>query len=651
MDEIFARYAPKPLPSTTPASTKPAVGNISKQPKNGQPIPSYDSATFGTQRAPDWLNAGKKRSYHDVNNGQDMQYDNGVVSKAPRSKRPSKDSRPSGRNVSLQQHPSHINGSYPLANAPLTPTPPAGFPAFDPNNMMAAYAFMQTMFPQMAGLPPPSPSGDIGTFRKRPRCQDYDTKGFCVLGSSCPYEHGNDSIVAPGEDEYDPTRANFSMNATNNRTSKAKSRTTRTQRENVSAFHARPSNRAAFSDHRLPSDKKVTSIVVEQIPEEYFEDQTVRTFFSQFGRVVDVTMKPYKRLAIVKYDTHTAAKRAWESPKAIFDNRFVKVYWYRPELENADGGRRSISSSKDGKKAMNEDAEDQESFTQQQEEKQKAHEERLRIKKAMEDAKQDLILRRENMTREHKVLVRRLAIAEGKGAEALNGDSMEDALNGQDGDAPDPKIKALRDQLAKMQAEAKSLGIDPDAPPDDLSWAHSGQRSGFGGPARGGFSGRAAYRGYGSRGGYHWGQGFVRGRDPSVRKLDNRPKNIAVSGVEFDNAKEENLRSYLTLVGPFEGIEVDPQRKDSRIIVFAERWMAEQVMKGKTDIPGVGKVEMSWVATTAKDTAHAANKYEDLPMGGSVNEERSILVEEAQQPGDDNLDVAGGDDDDWGNIT
>ena len=30
------------------------------------------------------------------------------------------------------------------------------------------------------------------------RCKDYDTKGYCARGSSCPYEHGSDRIVAPG---------------------------------------------------------------------------------------------------------------------------------------------------------------------------------------------------------------------------------------------------------------------------------------------------------------------------------------------------------------------------------------------------------------------------------------------------------------------
>ena len=396
---------------------------------------------------------------------------------------------------------------------------------------------------------------------------------------------------------------------------------------------AKRANRPDFSDPRLPPHKDFTTIVVEQIPEDHFEEEIVRNFFSQFGKVLEITMKPYKHLALVKYETHGAAKRAWESPKAIFDNRFVKVYWYRPDLKSEKGSNGTSSKDADGN--MDVDAMDEEAFKQQQQEKQKAYEERVRTRKAMEDARQDLVRRRKTVMKEHEALVKKLAMAEGEEGDLHSINGMKESS---DEDAPDPNIKALRDQLAKMQAEAKSLGIDPDAP--------SSRK-----PYRGGFAARAAYRSFGSSRGHYPGYGFVRGRDPSVRKLDNRPRNIAISGVEFDREKEENLRSYLTLVGPFEDIELNPQRNDSRIVVFKERWMAEQVMHGRTDIPGVGQVELSWVANTGTRTpALATSSYEDVVLEDVGNDARS-LSEEAHRQLDDNLDVAGGDEDDWGNIT
>jgi RNA recognition motif. (a.k.a. RRM, RBD, or RNP domain) len=502
---------------------------------------------------------------------------------------------------------------------------------------MAAFAMMQTMFPYMAGMLPPSPNGELGSFGKKIRCQDYDTKGYCTLGSSCPYEHGNDPIVAAGDDEYDPTKANFIMNGMRNRSFSARGRTPLTTKSPGGYLHTNwerdHNNRAAFSDPRPPSDMAATTIVVEQIPEDYFDDETVRTFFSQYGNVVDVSMKPYKRLAIVKYDTYAAAKRAWASPKAVFENRFVRVFWYNPDLEGVKSTFSTASPPKDSDAGMDvddadvEDVMDEEAFKQQQEEKQKAHEERTRTKKAMEDARRDLIRRRESMAKEREDLVKKLALAKGQRSSQRDSNGTNRVGDSVVTDSPDPKIKALRDQLAKMQAEARSLGIDPDR----------SLRSG-------------------SYGGYD----FVRGRDAPVRKLDNRPKNIAVSGVEFDSVKEENLRSYLTLCGPFKDIELDPDQSDIRIIVFKERWHAEQVMHGRRDIPGVGKVELSWADSTARRREMQTTSRDDDVVLGDAGDDGSRSFsggaaqqqeqQEQQQSQEDDLDVAGGDDDDWGNV-
>ena len=37
------------------------------------------------------------------------------------------------------------------------------------------------------------------------RCRDYDEKGFCALGSTCPYEHGTNPIIVPGEGDGELT--------------------------------------------------------------------------------------------------------------------------------------------------------------------------------------------------------------------------------------------------------------------------------------------------------------------------------------------------------------------------------------------------------------------------------------------------------------
>lgn len=58
---------------------------------------------------------------------------------------------------------------------------------------------------------------------QRPRCRDYDEKGFCVRGELCPYDHGSDRIVVTdvqsleqlkrGQDKeiYDPSKPLFGV--------------------------------------------------------------------------------------------------------------------------------------------------------------------------------------------------------------------------------------------------------------------------------------------------------------------------------------------------------------------------------------------------------------------------------------------------------
>ncbi|KAL9627930.1 MAG: hypothetical protein Q9164_007447, partial [Protoblastenia rupestris] len=99
VDEIFARYVPKPLPSTL-SSAKSAVTSFGKQSADAFPILSYESGSFGNQKPADKFNTSRKRSYHDANSyGLDSHYGNGngVATKASRSKRVPRDTRPSGR--------------------------------------------------------------------------------------------------------------------------------------------------------------------------------------------------------------------------------------------------------------------------------------------------------------------------------------------------------------------------------------------------------------------------------------------------------------------------------------------------------------------------------------------------------------------------
>ena len=97
------------------------------------------------------------------------------------------------------------------------PLPHQG-PLFDPNDPIAAIAAMQAMgLPPMHGmaplqqvgsqngLPPLRGQGPLSTElpienNVKDRCRDYDMQGFCVRGDACPYVHGTDRVIVPGQD-------------------------------------------------------------------------------------------------------------------------------------------------------------------------------------------------------------------------------------------------------------------------------------------------------------------------------------------------------------------------------------------------------------------------------------------------------------------
>jgi len=329
---------------------------------------------------------------------------------------------------------------------------------------------------------------------------------------------------------------------------------------------------------------------VENIPDDKFNEQIVRDYFAEFGDVVELTMQPHKQLALIKFNDHAAAHRAWSNPKAIFDNRFVKVYWYKPKAMEANGSQREQQPESPQF--------DKEAFEKQQAEAQKAHEERNKKRKEAEETRLALEKQRDElMKRQLEEKARLLEKLGTSGSNGANGEASDATGIDHDGEKTSlvteenvsEQTKSLRAQLAALEAEAKSLGIDTSS------------------TARGRGRGFSTYRGRGSfplrgrgsdpfyRGGYR-GRVAVRGGRGGVLRLDNRPKRVAVSGVGFDSAKDEALRQYLIGIGEFESIESNPDRTDSIIVVFKDRYIAEKLMYGSSQIPSVGKVDLSWVA-------------------------------------------------------
>ncbi|KFY07637.1 hypothetical protein V492_06969 [Pseudogymnoascus sp. VKM F-4246] len=667
-----------PPPPQAPAPTLPTANAPFGTPNN-----------FDMAGVPTGPTASKKRTFNDRGDA-DAQMGpmdtNGRAMKQPRR---------NGNMVAGGHYDSFGNYTAPQPNRrfdtqqgfPAMPNMPPGMPPVDPNDPMAAMMAMQAMGFPVQGMPgfdqstagPRGPGGRPGQGGRR--CRDYDTKGFCARGNSCKFEHGQDSIYVPQgvPDEYDPTNSSLVVGAegaqrgggghqfSGSERGRGRGRGQFGNRGGPGGATGRRGGRAEFSSDRPNFDKSKTTIVVENIPEEKFSDEAVRAFFSEFGEVGDVTMQAYKRLALVKYNDWNAAQAAYNSPKVIFDNRFVKVYWYKDEasLPRPPGGNAgdAFTAATSGDAALGVPARsaseariDVEEFARKQAEVQKAHEEKMKKKTEMEAAVAAMQKRQEDLMKrqaeEKRKLMERLAAKEGTAQPSAEGDGAEGK--------PPSQAEALKKQLAALEAEARSLGLDP-AQAEENSWGGYGGR----GRGRGRGAPRGAYPPRGARGGYRGrgGAGFAPG--PNPYKLDNRPKKIGISGVDFTHAeKDESLRQYLLGVGEYADIETTPK---STSITFKDRFTAEKFMYGisNSEIPGVGKVDLAWIQTplppvvlpsaapVAKpDTARNDHGNGDTDMGGSgegdaMAQDTPRAPVQSQKREQQELDYDIGDDNEW----
>jgi RNA-binding protein 26 len=482
----------------------------------------------------------------------------------------------------------------PMPPPPPLPTGP-GMPPLDPKAAMDAMLRLQSMGfpmpPQLPGGPPMGNGAQPAQARQRPRkrCRDYDEKGFCARGAKCRFQHGPDAPepvqalpippVPNGGDqimteEYDPNNATLPLGPlptpglgqfplpylplTPEHERNGSDMQSRGRGRGRGGMRGRGGARASFSADGPMRDKTKSTVVVENIPEENFIEEQVREFFAQYGNILEVSMQPYKRLAIVKYDNWAAANAAWKSPKVIFDNRFVKVYWYKQDGSNlptstpliGSNGRKTgtpngtngspAAEGLDADEAMDWDPEE---FARKQEEAQKAHDEKAAKKAEVEKQKAELEKRqKELLAKQQEEKQRLLAKLSAATAASSGGDTSTEATNGTP--KPTNQSDALRAQLALLEEEAKQLGLDPEAAEQEQPyWASRGGR----GRGRGSFSGYAP-RGY--RGSTYRGRGGAPTPAPHAAyaqfSLDNRPRKVAISGVDFTaSEKDEALRQHL----------------------------------------------------------------------------------------------------------
>ncbi|KAH0424362.1 RNA recognition domain-containing protein [Colletotrichum camelliae] len=614
------------------------------------------SHTSRSDRSPQ--NGSRKRSYYDrgdvdVSSGQDHGHTEERAYKQPR--RGQWDSRVMTRGdggTDEYQNQPYANGysQLPAPYDPHYPQPPIG---------PQAWLDASPRIPAYSQAPPYGTSQ--GPRRNRQKCRDFATKGYCARGSSCQYDHGSEPIWLPANEATNgpPQLGEFDVQAA----AMMMSQNFQAMQQLMEAFNAerggrggkrgrqgvksrRRQNRASFSAEGPVSDDSRTTIVVENIPDDHMSEESVRGFFSEFGTIEDISMQPQRKLAVVKYDSWTAANAAYRSPKVIFDNRFVRVFWHQDENEQAAAAAGADGTDLGGEQHPAEPEFDMEEFLQKQEEAQRLYQEKMQKKQELEKQRQELEQRQRELLTRHREEQQKL---QAKLAGSKHG-SPENP------DEAGSLSSALRAQLAALEDEAKLLGLDPSAMDEPTPWyaASRGRGRGRGGSAprgRGGFAprGRGSYRG-GYRGDVHAAY--------AAYSLDNRPKTVSVTGVDFTSPeKDEALRQYLLGIGEFTDINTTPS---STQVNFKDRKTAEKFYHGlqNHEIPGVDcQLELSWVATPpvpVKNPAeNGASKYfdamdQDVAIGNAASNGSSAITLDQQPEQQPEMDYDVADDDDWG---
>jgi hypothetical protein len=298
-------------------------------------------------------------------------------------------------------------------------------------------------------------------------------------------------------------------------------------------------------------DRSITTIVVENIPEENFSEEQVNAYFTEFGPITEITMQPYKRLALVKYEDWDSANRAYQSPKTIFDNRFVKVFWYGPDQKPSPSPRtrriknvprrstRSPGASSSTSYRPPEAPVDLAELERKVAEAQKSHEEKLKKQNLAASERAEVERKLQEQAAARKILLDAIVAKERERNGGVS--ETEERLKEQAS-----REEALKANLARLEAEAESLGIDPK---DAYSAMNAGEQqptSPWRGRGRGGWGGRGSYapRGRGSYRGWGYApRGAYTGG--AVMRLDNRPKKVAVIGVASGSPQDEELRQFL----------------------------------------------------------------------------------------------------------
>uniref|UniRef100_A0A0N4Z718 C3H1-type domain-containing protein n=1 Tax=Parastrongyloides trichosuri TaxID=131310 RepID=A0A0N4Z718_PARTI len=118
-------------------------------------------------------------------------------------------------------------------------------------------------------------------------------------------------------------------------------------------------NRSTFNNVQLRNIKTVTdptaavpipstnTLELRKCPSELNTISKLDEYFSTFGKIINiqVNFEGDPEAALITFSEHSEAVKAFSSEKAIFDNRFIKLFWYRPEKKNGINNKETFNKT------------------------------------------------------------------------------------------------------------------------------------------------------------------------------------------------------------------------------------------------------------------------------------------------------------------
>ena len=235
--------------------------------------------------------------------------------------------------------------------------------------------------------------------KEKTKCPDYEEKGFCKKGDSCPFDHGSDpfkvdklptetmlpglfptpfapfppptgmpfpfpppslmTIPPPGMDMFlKPAPPQPPPNSTHIQPIPERA-PKRQASDNIIALtqttrgpeNAKRPRFTPWVKGRGTPDN--CSLELRKIPQALNTEEKLREHFEKFGTVVAVTVGITTDLqaAIVTFGDHSSARNACQAPEPIFNNRFIAVFWHAGNTQANQNGTPAAPDATNGVQA------------------------------------------------------------------------------------------------------------------------------------------------------------------------------------------------------------------------------------------------------------------------------------------------------------